>query len=342
MKLFTRLSKRLCLTLLLLISALAAADEQQEFKNWCKQQEAIAQNTVLKDSLELANQLRKDYCLQLVLEKVEIKSRIIELLQDLERVLGTGSSTASNMINTQEALFQESAQLDPISLMTSPSYALSLDELYPLSESERDHCQRFASSQVVNASCRNALEEFARAYNFAQATYSQPFARKTHGELVALGKQWDRFAEESKAQTGLELLINGVWFNKHNDDKFFQAPPEWQAVVLHPNLVIENVPDALDGQEVKESMLLELIGVDYWQQDNLWLPTGASIVVLNVDRSGTSDWGYGAGLIFDHTYLLGFAHHEDDKNGIFVSFNILKAFEDKRAKLKAFKDKIRF
>lgn len=342
MKALNQLLKTWLLTLLLFGGSVVMADELKDYKAWCKQQEPIAQNAVFKDALALSNQLRKDYCLQLVVDKVDLKDRILELLLQLDNLLGEESTIATNMINAQQALFKDSASLDTLSFMTSPEYILTLGDTYTLTQTERTHCQRFASSQVTNASCRTALENFVRAYGFAQATLAQKYARERLGELVLLGKKWDRFANESKAQTSLELLINGVWFNQQNDDKFFQEPPEWQAVFLHPNLVIENVPDALDGEEVKESLLLELVGVDYWQQDNLWLPTGASIVALNVDRNGTSDWGYGAGLIFDHTYLLGFAHHEDDENGIFVSFNILKAFEDKREKLRAFKSKIDF
>ena len=335
-------SRLLLLCCLVFSTPSVIADEQQDYKNWCKQQESIADSAVMTNALQAANQLRKDYCLQLVLEKAEIKNQILLLMSDLDALLGENSTTASSMLNSQEALFQKTAELDTLSIMTTPSYIISLGDLYRLSEQERQSCESFAKAKSVNATCKLALEEFKRAYDFAQATYAQPFARNTYGELVALGKRWDRFAAESKAQTSLELLINGTMFNRANDDNFFQAPPDWQLVALHPNLVIENVPDALDGQEVKESILMELVGADFWEQDNPWLPTGASIVALNVDRSGTSDWGYGVGLIFDHAYLLGFTHHEDDQNGIFVSFNILKAFEDKREKLRAFKEKISF
>jgi hypothetical protein len=324
------------------MSTVGHADHDKlDYKKWCKQTVEITGGVVMKQALQSSNQLRRDYCLQITLEKDQIKTHVLSLLTDLNGLLG-GSETTRKMQNAQELLFQTSSELDTMSLTTSPKHYFTMGDVFMLSVEEVQACDRYAKSVFAGATCESTLIEFIRIYQFAHSTYAQPHAVRTYGELVSLGKAWDRFSAESKAQTELELLINGAVFNASNDDVFFKAPPSWQVVALHPNLVIENMPDAVDGDEVKESILLEVIGIDFWQQDKLWLPTGASIVTLNIDRNSSSDWGYGLGLTFDNKYLLGFAHHEDDKNGVFISFDILKAFEDKRDKLVSFKDEITF
>jgi hypothetical protein len=193
-----------------------------------------------------------------------------------------------------------------------------------------------ASPPLTGASCDDALTEFRELFNFAQATYAaigaRNFARASRGLIV----EWDRYVDEARAQTPLELFINTRAFRRtETANAGFRPPPNRQWIALHPGLVIENVSEAVDGEDTIQALMIELVGMNWWRQQRAYVPSGFSIVSVYSDRPGVSDVGYGIALHFRSVYTLGFTNHNGD-DGVFVSFDLLKLLQDKQKVLEAY------
>lgn len=123
----------------------------------------------------------------------------------------------------------------------------------------------------------------------------------------------------------------------------FQSPPKVQWFALCPAVLIENVSDAADGQQLQESLALEIIGFNYWQETCFNLACGASLIVNYSDRAGVEDVGWGAMFHIDNSYSFGITVHDfDDQNvGFFVTADLLKLFQDKKTSFRQYEDDYR-
>lgn len=185
--------------------------------------------------------------------------------------------------------------------------------------------------------CLAALREFLAHYNYAQAPFSSPLAFAFAKAANTLSQEWDRYLNETRSQTPLELLVNTAVFRRsETSTSGFRSPPTVQWIVLHPNLVVENVSDAIDGEDTIEALMIELAGINFWRTEKWYVPSGGSIVSVYSDRPGVDDAGYGIALHFRSVYSLGFTSHDGD-DGWFVSFDLLKLLQDKQKVLDEFK-----
>ena len=110
----------------------------------------------------------------------------------------------------------------------------------------------------------------------------------------------------------------------------FLQPPAKQWIVFHPSVVIENVADALDGSNTQEGVMLEFVGLNWWQRARWYQLSGASLVGLYSDRPEVDDVGYGVALHFGNKLTVGMVDH-DGADGFFVSIDVLEFYKDKRS-----------
>jgi len=174
--------------------------------------------------------------------------------------------------------------------------------------------------------CRSVLQEFEQYYGHAQTTLASAGAINALNRISRLGGQWDQYLEQSRSQTPLELAFNSWNFQRRQTTEF-SSPPRWQAILLHPALVIENVEDAVEGEKTEEALMIELIGMNRWKAAKWYQPTGGSIVAVYADRVDTDDVGYGIALHFNSTYTIGYTER-DGKPGFFVSLDLLKPLQN--------------
>ena len=153
----------------------------------------------------------------------------------------------------------------------------------------------------------------------------------TKNYYATLSNSWDRYMEKSRSQTWLDELLT-MGFYSPDKDKLI-GPPSTQYFFFHPSILIENVSDAIDGEQQQEAIGLELIGFNWWQAE---VPFGASIGWVYSDRASTKDTGTAIFLHFDNAYTLGYSEHDND-SGWFISVDLLKAFEDKKSKFEVWK-----
>jgi hypothetical protein len=251
----------------------------------------------------------------------------------------SASLTMEQMINAGQfpQVIFESSDIDLL-LNMSPLKLLNQslnNNLHKADPELLKKCDERAQSVKSGARCRDVLNEFARLFNEAQSFYSLYSAIKTKYQLKSVMKQWDNYLESSRSQTPLELLVNGYFYKKH-EASYFKPPPNGQLIVLHPGLVIEDVNGAIDGENTKQSLMVEVIGYNWWQQDTWYLPSGFSYTRIYTDRAGVKDWGDGVSLHFRSQFTLGYSKHKDEE-GIFISVDLLKLFEDKQKVFEEYK-----
>ena len=163
-------------------------------------------------------------------------------------------------------------------------------------------------------------------------------------------KQWDTYFNNSIPQWPWELaLVNGPIYNSYlKNEKGLGKVPEWQLIVLHPDIVVEYMPEAEDGSQFEPALLIEVIGANFWSWESdgdqtgpggLPIPIGAGFVTTFTDRADTDDWGFGGVIHFNHIYNVGVTFREGDPS-YFVSLNISKLLENKSSKAKKYLDMV--
>ena len=160
--------------------------------------------------------------------------------------------------------------------------------------------------------------------------------------------QWQVYFDESIPQWPWELaLVNGpIYKCKLKQQKGLGKVPEWQLIVVHPEIALEYVDGAADGDQFRPALMIEILGANFWSWDDgakqkgpwgLPIPLGVGFVVTFADRADTDDWGLGGVIHINHTYNVGATFRGSDA-GIFASVNLAKLFEDKRKKADKYLD----
>jgi hypothetical protein len=305
-------------------------EKDQSLQERCKQEPLVADAKIFAATLAKSKQIRADYCNKSIANLAELQSRIVDLLGDLH-ILFPANNIYLQLHLAETSQMKSTGELASFAVMSKPILAISMDHpaYYPIENALLASCNQVAKAKSPDMDCQLALEEFAEIYNFAQGTYSQPLAIELSKRLDLLEARWNAFYEESKSQMFWEMLANGAIFQRNNKAYQFSEPPSWQLVLMHPSVVVENVEDAIDGDQFKEALMLEAIGVDWWQQDKWYLPSGGALIAVYSDRLGVDDWGYGVSLNFRSKFTIGVAGHGDDR-GIFMTIDLTKLLQDKK------------
>lgn len=313
-----------------LLTAQDWLEKDQELQNWCKQEPGISDTRIFVGALTKSKQIRADYCNKVISDPAELQLRIVDLLGDLHIVF-PANSIYLQMHLAETSQMKSTGELAHVEIMTEPMLAISMDhpDYYKIEDALLNSCNQAAKTKSPDMDCQSALEEFAEIYNFAQGTYSQPLAFELSKRLDFLETRWNSFYEESKSQMFWEMIANGALFQRNNKAYQFSEPPSWQLVLMHPSVVVENVEDAIDGDQFKEALMLEAIGVDWWQQDKWYLPSGGALIAVYSDRLDVDDWGYGVALNFRSKFTIGVAEHGDDR-GVFMTIDLMKLIQDKK------------
>lgn len=211
-----------------------------------------------------------------------------------------------------------------------PSFTMPMTGYFePLLE-ERD---RFAIEEVEHCTavaqgltCKEIFREFKSAFNPYRSAYDNVYDNTKL--LSALGERWDSFLEVSKSQTALEVYLTTLANKDHFKKNHLVGPPNFQIIAIHPHLIFNSMEEAPDGSKQELGLAVEWIGINYW---DLKLPLGISFTTAYVDRENVKDVGHGIMLHIDNQYAIGWADH-DGEDSFYVTFDLLKALEDKKGK----------
>jgi len=196
--------------------------------------------------------------------------------------------------------------------------------------------------------CLGKLKALAAALNQVEHISRNWLIDAVIAKVDLLDSQWQRFLTESRSQTWLDVGVSAWSYQVRYADEYqtrLNAPPKYQLFALHPSLIVENVSAALDGDQVQESLALELIGINWWDKTaacdlGVKFACGASLIATYTDRAGVKDKGWGLMFHIDNAYSFGFTRHGSD-NGVFITVDLLKLFEQKERQFSRWTDKIK-
>lgn len=192
---------------------------------------------------------------------------------------------------------------------------------------------------TVDSTRLDALDSLGKAIYPYQQNANSYTAFKTRGQLLELADDWDDYFDQSRPQTFWDIAATTLLERRHFQADYLVGPPARQWFVLHPNVVIENLDAAPDGDQLGGAMAIEWIGVNWWKGiGSLKVPIGLSLSSLYSDRPGVDDVGHGVTLYFANRYCVGWASHGGD-NGFFVSIDLLKLIDSKKSKLEQYRAK---
>ena len=207
-------------------------------------------------------------------------------------------------------------------------------------DQNQPHFRYTISKQLLDfCNCDTALEDLMRLTADVNYTYTKEYTANIK-YVVENNRQWKAFLEEAREQTYLDIVAtNAIYkvFHKEMIGNDFNLPPNRQYFFMRPNIVIENVGTAIDGQELKESIALEVIGVNWWKKDACgFFSCGFSATLNYADRASVESTGWGFMFHINNTYSLGVSKYGGD-TGVYVTVDLLQLFKDKKATYEAYK-----
>lgn len=185
--------------------------------------------------------------------------------------------------------------------------------------------------EVLN-SLADAIEPYRKAYTHIRV-------QKTRDDLERVIKDWDRYFSDGRSQFIWEIGATTLFHQKHFKKGGIVGPPSSQVILFHPNIVVENLDAAPDGDQLKGAVAIEWIGMNWWDDSWLGIPFGVSFTSLYSDRAGVDDVGHGVSLYFDNKYSIGWASHGGD-DGFYVTIDTLRLIDDKKKRVEKYREKI--
>lgn len=206
---------------------------------------------------------------------------------------------------------------------------------------EYDSSDPECASKEDLPSCTEGLNALAEAIAPYKAAFVKCSSERTSQGAARLTASWQRYLDESRSLTTLELLWTTWLESDHLAQDHLVGPMSRQWILLHPNLVIENVSDAPDGSKMELGITIEWLGINWWDKETspFGFPFGVSITSLYSDRPGVDAVGNGLMVHFNNRYSVGWASHGGD-DGFYISVDLLNMFVDKKSEWKKYESKI--
>lgn len=187
--------------------------------------------------------------------------------------------------------------------------------------------------------CFNVFQDLELAVNSYKRGYQAIYARNAEKTFEQISTEWNRFFDESRSMTFIDLLLTSYFERKHMRVGFIEGPPERQWFALHPNVTLQYVDGAPKGDQFKPGLSIEWFGVNYWDESPLGFPIGVSATTVYADAPDIKTIGHGVTLHVGNRYTVGWARHGSD-NSFHVSADILTLFQEKEQQFRKYKDRV--
>jgi hypothetical protein len=140
--------------------------------------------------------------------------------------------------------------------------------------------------------------------------------------------RWRSYFADARSQYPWELWINSWRYETRvRKDLGVSGPPDWQWIVLHPDIAMQYVSSAAAGDRFKPALLLEVIGYNWWQWGadnkprNAW---GVSLVRTYADTTSIPSSAWGVTVHRNSKYSLTVTR-QDGKTGMLLSVDLAGA-----------------
>ena len=304
----------------------------------CGDKTEVASNFPFPKTFQASQALSKELCLIATEEHPDFsKAEPIakdwkgNALSETELLKTVGINTDQHIQTLYDAILDglpfRNFEIDKASL----TYSVSGTNLAVISDNNK--CESILSHE----NCYDLLEKLQIALNMTNEAINAYEIAEVSKTIGLYSKQWEKYFEKARSQTFIELGLNTYLYRDKLRKNSFVPPPKYQAILLHPSIVLEQVPADEDGGEFKEALSMEWIGINWW---NLKIPFGVSLVTTVSDRKDIDDLGHGVLFHVHNNYSIGVTTH-DGEPGFMITLDLLKLFEDKKSNLKKFQDKAR-
>lgn len=205
-----------------------------------------------------------------------------------------------------------------------------------IAEVDSEECK-----STTGRSCKILLESLAIAIN----QYKEPYVKFTSADFTekvsVLNTLWERYFETARSQTLWDAVLTTTMEQDYLAQDRLVGPMPKQWFLVHPSIVIENVGSAAEGNQVKQALAVEWIGVNWWskQSSPIGYPFGVSLASIYSDRPEVEDSGHGVMFTFNNAFSIGWADHDGD-NGVYVTIDLLNLFAEKKERWNHYRDKI--
>jgi len=248
----------------------------------------------------------------------------IDLLDALT-ILDINKSAIERLKKEQIDFVNKKKRLIKISVVQNTEYELYLQEKNPstalkFNSALEGNCTKIAMKEA-NLSCRQALEEFSNIFNVVQGMFAYDDLKEMHTALQYKDSRWKKYFETRMPQTLIERWVNNLIEDYCPDNasqtKYFKLPPSWDLIFMHPDVGVEYVGNADEGNRFKTSLMVHALGLNYW---NSSYSPGVSLIALYSDRAGTDDFRTGISLIFYNRFTVAYTtNYLSNTHGNFIS-----------------------
>lgn len=324
--------RNFCIALLLFAVSPASIAQSQD--PLCDSTTEIPPARFLPDLRSSAEQVRVTYCSQAGQDAVTSEFKVM-----INGNLGWFDPFGSFQFD-QDPLKEILAGLQSNPTFSVPSISITIDDELQIgarffTPNSTDQCE----SAARGAACGEVLDEFKAIYTAAHKYYAAPPRQAFRETIIEYQGEWKEFLDATRGFTLLEAIVNAAIF-KRSEPTHFSRPPDRQYILLHPNVSMEHVDGADNGDSTNEAFAIDVVGVNWWRQSRWYVPSGGAFSVVYSDRQSTDNWGYGISAYFAGKYTLGVSRRDGD-TGVYVSLDLLKLFQDNASIVDRFSNAIR-
>lgn len=181
------------------------------------------------------------------------------------------------------------------------------------------------------AGARATVEGLLRAARLAERSFAPDQAaavQEAEARAAARDARWRSYFAEARSQYPWELLVNSWRYESRvRSELGISGPPDWQWIVMHPDVGMQYVRSAAPGDRFKPALLLEVIGYNWWtwggdhRPRNAW---GVSLVRTYADTASVPSGAWGVALHRNNKYSLTLTRR-GGKTGILLSVDLAGA-----------------
>ena len=182
-------------------------------------------------------------------------------------------------------------------------------------------------------SCTEALEDAATAFNNYKVSVRRYSLEQNDPKLDYLSSAWSRYLDKARSQTILDVWVTSFIHDDYYSQRKLVAPHPRQYFLLRPQVVYEFNQDAKKGDRNHVGLAVEWFGVNWWDTK---IPFGIGLISVYADYEEEDSVGHGLQFTFNNSASIGWVDR-GDTDGIFVTLDFFKLWEDKRAVLEQYK-----
>ncbi|MGR5320891.1 hypothetical protein [Vibrio sp. DNB22_19_1] len=182
-------------------------------------------------------------------------------------------------------------------------------------------------------SCSGALKDASNAFNNYKQAVTNVHVVNNQPKLDYLKSQWKRYLEKGRSQTLLDVWATSAAFDRYLSQDRLVGPPPAQLFLLRPQAVYEYNGDTQKGDRNQLGLAMEWAGFNFWDAR---IPWGVSAITVYADYEEEDSVGHGVQFTINNSFSIGWVDR-GDTDGVFVTLDFLKVFEDKSSQLDRFK-----